>query len=268
MHLKRWLTGIIAIPCLAILLGPAPRCLFYLVLLMATFAGIREFYGITAPDLPRSARWSSYFLSLLLFIVIYAQQILLEPVIILLFTFIPMSLYVFLRPSPGPERTGDIGKAVLGPIYVGLPLSMLLHTARYYPRGNIWIAFLLVVIFAGDTGAFYFGRLMGRHKLHEAVSPGKTWEGAIGGVLTGSLTGLLFMNAMALHPLTSGIAMLASALSIAGQIGDLAESLLKRNHGMKDSGQILPGHGGVLDRIDGLLFAIPVFYAFLWFRLT
>ncbi|MCP4682006.1 MAG: phosphatidate cytidylyltransferase, partial [Desulfobacterales bacterium] len=213
-------------------------------------------------------RYSIYFLISLLFVVIHQRQILLAHFIIVLFAFVPMSFFMFTRPSPDKQSTGHMSKAVLGPIYIGIPLSMLLHIDKYYPdKGSIWIFFLFVVIFASDTGAFYFGRLFGKHKLYEAISPKKTWEGAIGGVISSIIAALWFLHIFQPHQVTPGILGLVVVLSIVGQIGDLAESMLKRNHGVKDSGGILPGHGGILDRIDGLLFAIPVLYLYLNFNL-
>jgi phosphatidate cytidylyltransferase len=140
-----------------------------------------------------------------------------------------------------------------------------LHIHRHYPggKGYIWVFFLLVVVFANDTGAFYLGKLFGKHRLYEAMSPGKTWEGAIGGGLCSVLAAFWFLRIIPLHPLDLSILGLVFFTSIVAPIGDLAESMMKRAHGVKDSGKILPGHGGILDRVDGLLFAIPGLYLFL-----
>lgn len=119
------------------------------------------------------------------------------------------------------------------------------------------------MVFMSDTGAFYFGRFFGRHKLYPSVSPGKTWEGAVGGLLFSLIPAYGFALFVSLYRWNWRILILTLAISIAGQIGDLAESMLKRNCGVKDSGNILPGHGGILDRIDGLLFAIPLLYLYL-----
>jgi len=266
MHLKRWLTGIVAFPILIFFIGFGPRWSFYSLLYAVSLVGLIEFYSMTASDLPRFVRWCSYFLTFLLFFVIYVRQVLFVPVVIALLALIPMTFYVFIRHPPVQQNSADISKSVLGPLYVGLPLILLLHIDRYYPdRGNIWIFFLLVVIFANDTGAFYFGRLFGKHKLHQAISPGKTWEGAIGGLLSSLVAAILFLHIIDLHHINPNILILVFALSVSGQIGDLAESMLKRSHNVKDSGQILPGHGGILDRIDSLLFSIPILYVYLSF---
>ena len=152
--------------------------------------------------------------------------------------------------------------ALMGPVYTALPLALLIFIDMR-PQGHLWIFFLLTVVFACDTGAFYFGRSFGKHKLHERVSPGKTWEGAFGGVFCSLLAAMLFIKFIDLHPFNVSLILLVITLAIASQIGDLAESVLKRNQGVKDSGSILPGHGGILDRIDGLLFAIPVLFFYL-----
>jgi len=264
MHLKRWLTGIIALPILIYLIGFAPRWIFYSLLYFASLTGLMEFYNMTAPELPKSIRFSIYFLTLLLFLAIYLRQTILVPVIIVFWVFVPLTLFMFGAPFPGYQRTTGISQAVMGPVYVGLPLSMLVHIHRFYPNGgHMWIFFLLTIIFANDTGAFYCGRLFGKHKLYKAVSPGKTWEGAVGGLLFSVIAALWFLHILPIHKIDMGIVILVLAVSIASQIGDLGESLLKRNHGVKDSGKILPGHGGILDRIDGLLFSIPILYLYL-----
>ncbi|MGD9076867.1 MAG: phosphatidate cytidylyltransferase [Desulfobacteraceae bacterium] len=262
MHLKRWLTGIVAIPILIYIIGFGPRWLFCILLLMASLVGLYEFYAFTAATLPRFVRIAGYILTILLFAVFYTRQVLIAPVIIALWAFVPIAFFMLTRPSPNQQWTADMGKSVLGPVYIVLPLA-LLWMIDLQPNGKLWIFFLLVVSFVNDTGAFYFGRLFGKHKLYEAISPGKTWEGAVGGLLCSVIAALWFLQILRLHPINMMIVALIVSLSIAGQIGDLAESMLKRNHGVKDSGRILPGHGGLLDRIDGLLFSIPVLYLFL-----
>ncbi|MDP9054256.1 MAG: phosphatidate cytidylyltransferase [Acidobacteriota bacterium] len=128
-----------------------------------------------------------------------------------------------------------------------------------------WLMFGLMVNWVGDTGAYYVGRKFGRHKLAPAVSPGKSWEGAAASVGTGVAFGLIYLplTIQGTSLLTAGL--LALAANVAGQVGDLAESAIKRGAGVKDSGTMLPGHGGVLDRVDSTLFALPVLYTLLTF---
>ena len=262
MHLKRWLTALIAIPILIYIIGFGPRWLFHALLCGAAIASFMEYCGITGAGRSKFILYGNSFLIFLLFAVIYMRQVLFVPIIIVLWVFVPMGCRMMYKPTPGKELTAEIGRAVFGPVYVALPLAML-ALIDFRPNGNMWVFFLLTVIFASDTGAFYFGRQFGKHKLHKAVSPGKSWEGAVGGLISSAVAAFLFLLVSRFHTLNTGIILLAMVLSTMGQIGDLSESLLKRNHGIKDSGSILPGHGGILDRIDGLLFAIPVLFGYL-----
>jgi phosphatidate cytidylyltransferase len=262
MHMKRWLTGIIAAPFLIYMIWMGPRWLFYLFLFAAAITALAEFYRMAPSRLPKVVQWFSCFTALLLFLIFAIKQVLLTPIIIGLFAIVPMTFYMLTHPVPDEQWIADMGRAVLGPIYICLPLSMLI-LIDMRPDGNIWIFFLLIVIFTNDTGAFYSGRLFGRHKLYESVSPNKTWEGAIGGLISSFIAAAIFLYFSRIHGLMLDIFILVLLLSVMAQIGDLVESMLKRIYGIKDSGRILPGHGGMLDRIDALLFSIPVLYIYL-----
>ncbi len=149
--------------------------------------------------------------------------------------------------------------AILGVLYIFLFLSYLiiLYTG---PNGKAWIFFVLIVLWCSDTGAYAVGRTIGRHKLSPLVSPNKTVEGAVGGAGCG-LAAALILNMALLTTLSLGqAAALGLVISLAGQVGDLCESALKRHFGCKDSGGMLPGHGGMLDRLDSLLFAAPLLW--------
>lgn len=129
-----------------------------------------------------------------------------------------------------------------------------------------WLMFGLMINWVGDTGAYYIGRRFGRHKLAPLVSPGKSWEGAAASLTSGVLFGVIYLP-LAIHGTTwLNAALLAIAANVAGQIGDLAESAIKRSAQVKDSGSLLPGHGGMLDRLDSTMFALPVLYALLTLR--
>jgi len=160
-------------------------------------------------------------------------------------------------PAMGFRRTAAL---VLGVIYIfgAWRTAILLRAMNPW-----WLVFGLVVSWIGDTGAYYVGRRYGKHKLAPVVSPKKTWEGAIASVLVSSLAG-----GLALPRLIPGVGigealLLAFAANVAGQAGDLAESAIKRSAGVKDSGTLLPGHGGLLDRVDSSMFALPVLYGIL-----
>jgi phosphatidate cytidylyltransferase len=129
-----------------------------------------------------------------------------------------------------------------------------------------WLMYALVVNWAGDIGAYYVGRRIGKHRLAERVSPVKTWEGTAGSLISSVLVaGAYLMRFIPGLPVPQVI-LLTLATNAAGQLGDLSESVIKRGAGAKDSGSILPGHGGMLDRVDSTLFALPVVYAYLALR--
>lgn len=157
-----------------------------------------------------------------------------------------------------PSRTAH---AVAGCLYGGLGLGPI-AALRVGPSGLQWVISALVITWANDTCAYFAGRLLGRHKLHPSVSPNKTWEGFAGGVV-GSVGGMFIARWVAFPGLTPldcwALGLLGAVL---GPLGDLCESMLKRAHGVKDSGMLIPGHGGLLDRVDALLFNAPAVYLY------
>ena len=155
---------------------------------------------------------------------------------------------------------------IAGILYIGWLLSHLV-ALRGLEGGRNWVFFVLFVTWASDTTAFFTGRKLGRHKLAPSISPGKTWEGSIGGIGAAIAMSILFFTPTPFQlPLAYWQAIpLSIAVSILGQLGDLTESLLKRNMGVKDSGRLMPGHGGLLDRMDSIIFAGVVVYYFVLF---
>ncbi|MGM3173914.1 phosphatidate cytidylyltransferase [Dickeya lacustris] len=125
--------------------------------------------------------------------------------------------------------------------------------------GAWWLLYVMVLVWGADSGAYLFGKLFGRHKLSPRVSPGKTWEGFCGGLATSAVIALLFSHYAPLSLSTSTLLVCSVIATLASVLGDLTESMFKREAGIKDSGHIIPGHGGILDRIDSLTAAIPVF---------
>jgi phosphatidate cytidylyltransferase len=149
---------------------------------------------------------------------------------------------------------------VLGVVYVFGAWKCAIPLRDLNPH---WLMYGLMLNWVGDTGAYFIGRKFGRHKLAPRVSPNKSWEGAIASVLTSVLVGAAYLlkfvpDVTIVHAI--GVTVIAN---IAGQLGDLAESAMKRGAGVKDSGTILPGHGGFLDRVDSTLFALPAIYGYL-----
>ncbi len=164
------------------------------------------------------------------------------------------------------------GMLVLGVLYIfgSWKTAILLHNVEYPPlrhlsAGRHWLMFGLMVNWIGDTGAYYVGRRFGRHKLAPIVSPKKTWEGAAASAFVGVVFGVIYLPlAITGTPywIAAAFALIANA---AGQFGDLAESAIKRSAGVKDSGTMLPGHGGFLDRVDSTMFTLPILWALVGF---
>jgi phosphatidate cytidylyltransferase len=166
-----------------------------------------------------------------------------------------------------PEhRWNDALMILLGVLYVGFPLSTVVST-RALPGGEWLVLFLAVVTWASDTGAYYAGTMWGKHPLLPSISPKKTVEGLLGGLILAIGVALLAQQWFASQLSGSDALILGALLTGVGLLGDLFESLIKRRTGVKDSGGILPGHGGMLDRLDSLLFTAPTFYYYVaYFR--
>ena len=264
MHLKRWITGLVALPFLIFLVYKG-GFLFTILISLAGLVALWEYYGIVfnteARPISRIIFYWGYGASFALIWSTFLEgpDLTLSIIGLNLLVVALISLFQFKTDRTVLEV---ITRQLQGLIYIPVLLSFLI-LIREGSSGMIWIFLLLAVIFAGDTSAYYVGSYLGRHKLSPAVSPGKTIEGSIGGLagnlVVGSIGKFFFLPAM-----PWGLCLLFFiVVGIAGQVGDLFESELKRVSGIKDSGGILPGHGGILDRIDALLFAAPVAYVFI-----
>jgi len=176
----------------------------------------------------------------------------------LAFAFVLLLALVLFRPGPLEAAVRAVAVVAFAWLYCGLLVATALALRLRF--GFAWVIMLFVVTWANDTLAYFAGRAFGRHKLLERVSPKKTWEGFAGGAV-GSVAGALAVKALLLPavPAWACLAMAAGG-AVLGPAGDLAESLVKRGAGVKDSGRIIPGHGGLLDRIDALLFVAPWIY--------
>lgn len=266
MHLKRWITGLSALPILIFLvcLGGVP---FIVLVGIACACSLWEYYRIVFNADRRMmvnavTSWGYVISAGILFAAYVAGP---EGVLVLVALNLVLAglLSVFIYKT-NPAVVEIIQKQVMGVLYITLSLSFLV-AIRLEPEGMTWIFFLLAIIFAGDISAYYVGSYLGRHKLSPAISPGKTVEGAIGGLaanlLVGAIGKYLFLQALAWGPAL----IFFVVAGMAGQAGDLFESEMKRSSKIKDSGGLLPGHGGFLDRLDALLFASPVAYLFIVF---
>ncbi len=176
------------------------------------------------------------------------------------FLSVGLGSIVLLSRTPLDETMESLGILGFGLPYFAVPLASIYRLQHTDP----WLVFLLLaIVWLGDTAAFYVGRRFGHHKLAPTISPKKSWEGAAAGFVTGVLAAALW-GVWRLGRLDPALLLLAAAVAAAAQIGDLVESMIKRGVGVKDSGSVLPGHGGVLDRCDALLFAAPVLQLGAW----
>jgi phosphatidate cytidylyltransferase len=169
-----------------------------------------------------------------------------------------------------PTVLPGVAATLLGLLYVSLTLGLLVVvqvSPTSWGPGKQWVFFLLIVVWFGDTGAYYIGRALGKNPLAPFISPKKTIEGALGGLLGNVLAAVLGKQILLPDAPLLQLLVLALLLGVVSQIGDLSESALKRGAQVKDSSNLLPGHGGMLDRIDGVLFASPVLFGYLHFVL-
>jgi len=249
--MNRVLTAIVLVPVSIYSAVFAPWWLFFAVAAILAVLEFREYANMTGAFAPLG-----YAAGLLILAAPQHEFILL----MVLSTLAAMCLTLAADdPATGFARAAAL---VLGIIYIfgAWKTGILLHDMNPW-----WLLFGLAINWIGDTGAYYVGKNFGSHKLAPAVSPGKSWEGAIASVVTGVAFGLIYLP-LAIKGTSLFVAgLLALATNIAGQVGDLAESAIKRGAGVKDSGAILPGHGGMLDRLDSTMFSLPVLYTLLTF---
>lgn len=179
-------------------------------------------------------------------------------------TLLVIAVFAYYCLAPIAQREGiasRVGLTLLGSLYI-VTFGAYVSFLRELPDGIYWVLTALAMTWMNDTSAYFVGRRFGRRKLAPKISPGKTLEGFLGGFV-GSFVGFLFFWLLLHNPVTFSKGLLLTfAVGLMGPLGDLSESLIKRSFGVKDSGQIIPGHGGMLDRIDALLFTAPVVYLF------
>ena len=195
----------------------------------------------------------------------------LEPISVEMGVFLTLLVipgYYVLRGGDLAEALPSSGIAVLATLYVGMLAGSLIRLRNDFPiEGPKLVFFLLIVVWMGDTGAYYFGKSFGKHRMSPRISPKKTIEGGIGGIVTSIASAIaihftFFPQFPLLHAAIAGL-----VLSVTGVIGDLAESMWKRSADVKDSGTLLPGHGGFLDRFDSVFYATPILYSY-WFLIV
>ena len=289
--LKRIATAAVLIPVVLLLVLRAP------IPVLAVFAGavvlltvheflkLTESYGVLPLRLPTYIFVGLFFLLLAASAIGETPQVSVLKFVLGLGFAAALAPFLFLTIAMRRARMSSAYPAAaastFGFAYIALPVAMLVQLRQQW-AGAFWLLYLLLVVWAGDIFAYFVGRSLGRHLMTPRISPKKTWEGAAASLAASLLvTSLLFGHALQVssfllrvglierrdglfgleRPELWPIMLLTVALNLAAQLGDLVESLIKRGADVKDSGAILPGHGGMLDRIDALLFAAPV----LWF---
>lgn len=218
---------------------------------------MREFYHMALPDRSGESWLAAACGTLLIFIpILGSERLALAAVCGLFLTF---ALLFLFRIRDLANAAREVAYATLAFIYIPV-LLMHLVMLRQTAYGVQWLVVIMLIVMTNDSAAYYSGRAFGKHKLYPLVSPNKSIEGAIGGLI-GSICGTLLAKSTFFPQLTLADALLTALfIGILGQTGDLFESLLKRSFGVKDSGTIFPGHGGVLDRMDSIIFAAPATY--------
>jgi phosphatidate cytidylyltransferase len=295
--IKRVATAVVLIPIVLLLVLKAPLYVLAVVAGAVALLAIAEFLKLVKHYNIQPLGKATYaFIALFFVFVVIAstnRTPLVETTAILYGIAVATALapFVFLTVSMhGADLTKGYPAAaasVFAIIYIAIPMALLVEI-RQQPAGAIWTIYTLLAVWAGDIFAYLVGKSLGRHRMSPEISPKKTWEGAIASILASMIVGTLWMQhapgisstllRMGLIDLRAGmfgleqpplwpIVLLSALVNVAAQLGDLVESLIKRGAGVKDSGTFLPGHGGMLDRIDAMLFAVPVVWAYGAWRL-
>jgi phosphatidate cytidylyltransferase len=294
--LKRIATAVVLIPIVLLLILRAPVPLVALVAAGVALVTVQEFLKLTESYGVSPMLWPTYIFVGLFFLLLAVsasgetpQVYALKFVLVVAFAA-ALAPFIFL--TIGMRRVQMSGAypaaaaSSFAFVYIALPMAMLVQLREQW-AGAFWLLYLLLVVWAGDILAYFVGRALGRHLMAPRISPKKTWEGAAASLAASLVVGtLLFSHALEISsfllrfgliqrrdglfglekPELWPIILLTIALNVAAQLGDLVESLIKRGAGVKDSGTILPGHGGMLDRIDALLFAAPVLWYYAAWR--
>ncbi|MGB4548892.1 MAG: phosphatidate cytidylyltransferase [Syntrophales bacterium] len=258
-HLKRWITAVVAVPILVLLIICASDIVFALFVTAVIVGGVLEYNRLVFNERSGAEKAQTLLFAVLLPLAASFKNTRLMLGCVTAGAVLAAVCYLFGRAWRGDFDLSSPARVLLGVLYVPLLLSHLI-LLRNGPDGVHWVFLIIVIAFAGDVAAFYIGRTFGRRKLSPAVSPGKTVEG-IFGLAAGSVLGAVAYQFFFFPQIPMAhAAMMGFIGSLVGQMGDLFESSIKRSSGVKDSGMILPGHGGILDRIDCLLFIIPLVY--------
>lgn len=260
--MKRIATAAVGVPLALAAVFRLPGLWFFLVVLILIELGVAEYARLVERSAPACP-------SRLLLVLVPIGAVVLSPglrtaafrepaigmvTIVALAVSVGIGSMVLLLRVPPEQGLISLGALTFGLAYFALPVASLHYLQQLDPY---LVVLLFAVVWLGDTAAFYCGKRWGRHKMAPRVSPNKTWEGAVAGIAAAVLAGVLWCYWRSGESSPSVI-WLVAITAVAGQLGDLVESLIKRGAGVKDSGDLLPGHGGVMDRLDALFFAAPI----------
>ena len=297
MHLlKRVLTAVVLIPIVLALVLRAPIPVVAMMAALVALLAVQELLKLSEAYGIRPLRWPTYIFVGLFFVFLAItpgddKPLLTTAIFVYTVGFAAaIAPFVFLTVA---MRRADLSSALpaalvssFGFAYIALPMGFVVQIRQQW-SGAFLLLYLLLLVWSGDIFAYFVGQWLGRHRMSPRVSPNKTWEGAVASLLASVLVGMLLYNYA--QPISSALLnahlierrdgffalqkpplgptlLLSAAINVAAQLGDLVESLIKRGAGVKDSGNLLPGHGGMLDRVDALLFAAPVLWYYAAWR--
>lgn len=262
---SRLLVSAVAVPLLLLAIYQPHAWVVWLVVFVAALLAMDEFFAMTGSD--ATDRRAALVLGAAASAAFYWLPPRFSPsTLVLVLAVLGPFLWFLFRFGDVPTVASRMASATTGIVYAGLGLTFLALIKRDLPRGSDLVVLVLCTAWLSDTGGYFAGKSIGGPKLYPAVSPNKTWSGSIGGVVA-ALAGGVVLKLWRLPELAwIDLIVLVGVGSVLGQLGDLAESLIKRSRGVKDSGALLPGHGGLLDRVDAVLFIAPFFYAWMIVR--
>jgi len=256
--LKRWLTGLILAPILVLIIVFGSKEIFAALVILSILGGVWEYNHMVFGNGFVKEKIEGLILAVIIPLVVLlgnSQHLL----TVLAFSVLIVFIIFILSIKESNFDVLSVAKVILGMMYIPFLMSYFI-SLRMMDKGKEWIFFVLFLAFIGDIFALYVGKYFGKHKLSPIVSPGKTVEG-LAGLVLGSTSACLIFSCYFLPEIPlMHIVILAFSGSIIGQLGDICESAIKRNYGLKDASSLLPGHGGILDRLDCLIFIAPFVY--------